>query len=374
MIKRIKKLTALVLAAALAVLPANAAMADVVTAGDSGKVTVSNVLHIAEGTTVPTIEYTYTTTSVTVSQAEKTVTVPSDTASQSISYSSSDTIENDMVSKNFVLDLSTSNISYPSAGVYEFKVVETCDSSAVVASDDEKVNLDQMLDDKEYLISVYVKNSDDGLVIYGVTAQSYDSDTGELGEKVESLKFEETFIRVLSTLTSLSINKTIAGEYADMTKEFSYTVSFVNPSTVSEQTIAMTVHKADGSEKATGSVDLTDSEIGELTFTLGHGEYVLFTDVTAGTSYTVEETAADGYTASYTKVAGGTESDKVTGTKVDTTVISDAGENSVSYVNTYKDITVTGVIVNNAPFVAMIAFAALALIGLTVLAIRRRYR
>ena len=88
----------------------------------------------------------------------------------------------------------------------------------------------------------------------------------------------------------------------------------------------------------------------------------------------VTETAVEGYTASYKQVVGGTEGETVDGTSVPETIIYDSGSNKVSYVNTYKDITVTGVVMNNAPFAAMIAVAVLAFASFVFIRFKRRKR
>ena len=381
---RLRKISAVVIAGALAILTsvsltpnsfAEAAetQGNVITVGDGGEINVVNLLHIADGTTVPNISYTYTTSSVIKSQAEATVDVPESEATKKIKYSSSDTIKNDMVSKNAVIDLSTEKITYPSAGVYEFLIEESCDESEIeVTADSVSVNLDQESDAQAYLVSVYVKNTSNGLKIYGVTVQAYDKSSGEVsGSKIAEVIFEETYVKVLSTLTSLSVDKTVKGDYADLTKKFDYTVTFKNPSTTASQTIDISIGRSDGTSE-TDSITVDGTTAKTYTFKLGNYDYVNFLNIYSGTVYTLEETAVDGYTASYTQVVGGTEKDSVTATKVDDTVLSDGGTNSVSYINSYKDITVTGVVMNNAPFMVMISLAGVAFVAFVVIGFKRK--
>lgn len=47
-------------------------------------------------------------------------------------------------------------------------------------------------------------------------------------------------------------------------------------------------------------------------------------------------------------------------------------ENKVDYTNTYKDIAVTGIIVNNFPFIIMIAIAVVAFAGIVAMNSKKR--
>ncbi len=47
-------------------------------------------------------------------------------------------------------------------------------------------------------------------------------------------------------------------------------------------------------------------------------------------------------------------------------------ENKVDYTNTYKDIAVTGIIVNNFPFIIMIGMAIVAFAGIVVMNSKKR--
>ncbi len=370
MIKRIKKITAMLLAAACVLTAAGNAMADkaaaeVVTAGNSGEVTVENVLHIAKGTTVPDVTYTYKLEPCSLSSDVLTVAVPSSEANRTISYTKDSEIVNDTVSGSVVFDLSTDKVAYPSAGIYGFSISEECDYSSDKLTG---------VTDKKYYVLVYIKNSDDGLVIYGVTVQPYGSDDEEPGAKTAKALFEETYIDIDSDITTLTVDKTVKGDYADLTKTFDYKITFTNPSTVSNQTIQMVVEGSHGNSKEEQLSLTKAAPKGSLRFTLGNGDKATFTDIAAGTIYSVTETAVEGYTASYKQVVGGTEGETVDGTSVPETIIYDSGSNKVSYVNTYKDITVTGVVMNNAPFAAMIAVAVLAFASFVFIGFKRRKR
>ena len=368
MIKRLRKMVGVLLSGALTLsmlCGVGVKADDLVTAGTSGTVEVKNVLHIAEGTTVPDVTYTYNAKPYSLSSDVLTIDLPSSEEEKTISYSSSDKIVNDTVSGNVTFDFSLDTVGYGNAGVYGFLISESTNNS--------EHGLDEMTD-KQYYVLVYIKNTSSGLEIYGVTVQEIDTESGELGEKVSEIVYEETYVNTTSSLTTLSVDKVVKGDYADLSKTFKYEITFTNPSTVSEQVIQMEVV---GSHDNSSSKELTLSgagQSGSLEFTLGNGDYAVFTDIIAGTVYSLKETSADGYTASYTQVVGGESKETVTGTDVDDTIIYDKDKNSVSYTNTYKDITVTGVVMNNAPFALMIGAAVLAIIGFVMLELKRRKR
>ena len=366
MIKRIKKIAALILTAACVLTTANSAVAantnsGVVTAGKSGEVKVEKILHIAKGTTVPDVKYDYNLEPCSLSS--DVLTVPSVKASKTIAFSKDDEIIDDKVTKSATFDLSTKAIAYPSAGVFGFSITEEdgSDSSAITSLV------------KKYYVLVYIKNTDKGLEIYGVTVQPF-GEEGKLGAKTGTALFEDTYIDIDSDMTNLTVSKKVEGEYADYSKTFSYKINFANPSTVEDQTIQMIVEGTHGNSKKE-QLRLTKSvSSGSLEFVLGNGDKATFTDIAAGTVYSVKETAVEGYTASYQQVVGGTEGKSIEGTDVPDTIIYDMGANSVSYVNKYKDITVTGVVMNNAPFAAMIALAVLAFASFIIIGIKRRKR
>ncbi len=369
MIKRLKKMAALLLTAACVLTTANSVIAantdsGVVTAGKSGEVKVEKILHIAEGTTVPDVKYVYNLEPCSLSSDVLTVSTPDAKASKSISFSKDDKIVDDKVTGEVAFDLSTEKIAYPSAGIFGFSITEDNSSAGSVSSD-------SLI--KKYYVLVYVKNTDSGLAIYAVTVQPFGED-GKPGAKTGVALFEDTYADVDSEMTNLTVTKKVTGEYADYTKTFNYKISFSNPVTVDDQTIQMVVEGTHGNSK-TGQLKLTKKKSsGSLEFVLGDGDKATFTDIAAGTKYSVTETAVEGYTASYKQVVGGTEKESVEGTSVPETIIYDMGANSVSYVNKYKDITVTGVVMNNAPFAVMIAMAVLAFVSFIVIGIKRRKR
>jgi hypothetical protein len=80
-------------------------------------------------------------------------------------------------------------------------------------------------------------------------------------------------------------------------------------------------------------------------------------NVLVGTTYNVEETAVAGYTQSYAAVSNGANvtdtSDVLVGEKTNTGTMT----------NAYNDITITGVLLNSAPFILLGAIAVAGMVA-----------
>jgi hypothetical protein len=102
-------------------------------------------------------------------------------------------------------------------------------------------------------------------------------------------------------------------------------------------------------------------------FTLKDGQSLKFdNDLPAGTTYTLTETGTPGYTASAVVTENGatptTDQAQNTGDKLTlTSKLIGEGTNTAAFTNTYKDVTPTGININNSPFVALILISAAAL-------------
>ena len=243
---------------------------------------------------------------------------------------------------------------FPHAGVYEYTVKE------------KKGDLtDITYSSKEYTLRVYVANRPDNsgeTYIKTITAEEEEN-------KTDNLLFTNTYSK---NSGSLIIEKNTIGELADKTKEFEFTITFAQSST-SDQTVF------------TGKIG--DQEIvcraGEpTTFQLHDKQKLEFENLLVGTNYVVTEKGeeGDGYIPSITVI----ENSKLTvddkkGNEKDDLSSSDEGadnligekENKVTFTNTYQDIPITGIILNNIPFLLLLVLSAIAFGTLAVL--KRRW-
>ena len=252
------------------------------------------------------------------------------------------------VSKNSNISFGT----FPHAGEYVYTVTETKESATGVEYSEDT-----------YTLRVYVKNGDSGLEIRNMTAEKRTS-TGITRNKVSEMKFTNTYRKT----TSLEITKKTEGELADKTKKFDFTITIIPSQT--EKNPSSYTGKI-GEKRVTVYRDTPN------TFQLHDGETLKFDSLPAGTRYVVTETGAnDGYTPSVTVIENGTETVKkkadseaegISSVNEQETNLVGENENKVTFTNTYKNIPLTGIFMNNLPFVIVIGIAVLALGTLAVL-------
>lgn len=328
-----------------------AVMAEKAPAPTVGQAGITKNLHIAEGITVP--DTTFTFNIIQIDGDETTV------AKTTTAAFNADTVTNDLVSKAATTELANAT-KYPHAGVYTFKVSEKKDNVAGMT-----------YDTKYYTVNVYVVNDGDDLKVDSITAN-------DGTEKVTKMSFDNIYVKD----SSLTIEKEVAGAQADKTKHFNFTINMTKASTDTRASYTGTIVRGDKCKETHQNVVLTFDNNGKATANvkLCDGDTITFGNIAAGTRYTVTEAAvADGYTPSVAVVENGA-------TAVQTNAASDAegikaenkliGENanSVVFTNAYADAPVTGVIINNLPYVVLVAAAVCALAALVLINRRRQYR
>ena len=332
-------------AAAAGLMAAVMCMGTVVSAADIPTVNaeIQKDFQIAEGITVPDITFTFT--------FERKKSDAPEIEDKTVTYSSNDGVTSGISSKT-VADI-FSGVTFPHAGVYTYTVKETAGAPSVE-------NGTVTYDESVYTVRVYVKNTEDGLAIDQITAAK--SGAAGTEEKQDAIKFVNKFEKT----TSLTVAKHTKGALADKTKAFTFKVTFTKPSTY------------DGSTFVSGNDTYTFGQ--EYTFTLADGGQKVFSNLPAGTRYVVTEVeAADGYAPSVTVVENGTQTvtnktaadaDSLATAETEKTNLAGEGTNTVTFTNTYKDVPITGIIMNNLPFVILILAAAAGLVGYLV--IRRK--
>ena len=114
-----------------------------------------------------------------------------------------------------------------------------------------------------------------------------------------------------------------------------------------------------------------------VTFTLPAGKNMMIRSCYAGSKVTVDQQGVANWTATAkTMFNGKADSSTLTAAvgknlKVENKTLGQQ-ENKVDYTNTYKDIAVTGIIVNNFPFIIMIGMAIVAFAGIVVMNSKKR--
>lgn len=312
----------------------------------NGTVPITKKFEMADGLRTPAATFKFTARPQTQDALPATIANVSFTEGQT----------GTLIGEKYVLE-GTTAISFqgtwPHVGEYVYTVTEKQESMSNVT-----------YDASSYTLRVYVINGTNGLEVEKITAQ------GEKG-KTDKILFTNTYAKNDATLT---IEKNTTGKYANKTKEFKFEITFTN-SPMSEQT-SFTGNI--GSEPVVCTAGTPKS------FTLADGEQLVFSHLPVGTTYVVEELAAsDGYTPSVTVVENRTttvnnRTAALEGDALDT--LREGGkknlvgeyENTVTFTNTHQGgVVPTGILMNNLPFILLVAVAIVAFVSLAVIKRRR---
>ena len=153
------------------------------------------------------------------------------------------------------------------------------------------------------------------------------------------------------------------------TGSFDYTMKVTKPSGIAT-TDNTYVYYVNGTQK-TGTYGT------EVTFTLPDTKSMMIKSCYAGSKVTVEQNGVANWTATAeTTFNGVKDTQKLSAAVGKNLKVADKTlgqkENKVDYKNIYKDIAVTGIIVNNFPFIIMIAIAVVAFAGIVAMNSKKR--
>lgn len=231
----------------------------------------------------------------------------------------------------------------------------------------------------EYYLHILVYQG--GTEYFVTTTNSKDDvQTQEDGSKVLNNKVDK--IQFLNKYTkrggssdgddapSLTIKKTVEqGTLTKADQKYTFTVSFTANNLNPTKAYSYVIKNASDEQQGTGTITADNA-----TLELQDGWYAEFADVPAGTTVTVTE----GYVTNIEAVKANVVSDGEN--KGDTTfstpsttaltvadVLVGEGENTIAYTNTYKNVTITGVATNVAPYVTLVVVAFVAVAAYVVL-------
>ena len=341
-------LSALFLAAAAMMLPVTPAYA----AEASGSVDFVKAIDMtdAPGATVPNATYSYSIAAGTAAAATDTTLEIKAGVMEGVSitptaaFTSADTIVGNAVSKDITVTFT--NVNFPSAGIYRYVITETDPSVAGLTTDGEN----------SIYLDVYVLNDGEGLKIgdYQFTTSNSAPDTD--GDYETSAKLEgdtdtyETY--------SLTVQKAIAGDLADMTAKFSIDVDFSNLSDGTK----LTVGETQTDPAADGAVSVNAE--------LGNGGTVTITGIPADADYAVVENllSSQGYTVTATVDNADQTVQYANGEYSFAQQEMDATNHAVIVTNTKTAVSPTGIIRDIAPYALLVVAAA----GACVIFLRKR--
>lgn len=238
--------------------------------------------------------------------------------------------------KDIAVDFSS--VNYRTVGIYKYKITEANNHTAGVTyapAIGMKVTVGNASDENT---SVEVKS---------VSFWTLDEDGKTFKEKINGDDaFENTY-----TANTLTMTKTVKGDMGDKENDyFTYTLTLKGAAGVNYPES----YEVKGGTKTDNpkSVSVKAGEMTTYTFKLKHGDSIYIENLPKDITWSVEETPAEGYTA-YTEYG---MLNKTQGTSYNGT--TNGQEITAAFTNVKEGEIDTGVILDNAPYILMLAVVA----------------
>ena len=232
---------------------------------------------------------------------------------------------------------------FPNVGIYYYTVTEAASGTAGVTT-----HAGDML----LKVSVVYNDAGTALEEKYVFYNRMDSTTGEGTKGTKGAAIENTY-----SAGSLEVTKEVTGNLGDKKKEFKATVTFTAPD---DETVKSTISYVDDSKEKTiepgawKKNDKTGKVEASVEITVKHDEIITFNNIPYGVTYIVKED-------DYTKTAEGAkdyDEAKYTYSDEEGKMI-DSAKDTVKITNNKGDGEIdTGVILDNAPYILMLAVVA----------------
>lgn len=267
-------------------------------------------------------------------------------------------------------------------GTFVYKITEKTGSTPTTVYDVDK----NTLGDLYMVVSVTHKLKDEtskeivpNVYEYSVSLRRYNGavsasnvEVVSTGKKVPNTNAFTNTYGAGNSVNDVTLSKTVHGSFGDLSKTFDFIVKFEMPASATDVTYgAIVATKSDKSIiikqgetviSAEGSADAVNLEYGkEYTVTMKHDQNVVFSNLPANVTYTMTEDGA---------VAGKLGDYTVTGEQSAKKTMGSADE-TVAIVNTHEGTPDMGVVLDNAPYIAMLAIVA---IGGVALMLNKRRR
>lgn len=267
-------------------------------------------------------------------------------------------------------------------GTFVYKITEKTGSTPTTVYDVDK----NTLGDLYMVVSVTHKLKDEtskeivpNVYEYSVSLRRYNGavsasnvEVVSTGKKVSNTNAFTNTYGAGNSVKDVTLSKTVHGSFGDLSKTFDFIVKFEKPASATDVTYgAIVATKSDKSIiikqgetviSAEGSADAVNLEYGkEYTVTMKHDQNVVFSNLPANVTYTMTEDGA---------VAGKLGDYTVTGEQSAKKTMGSADE-TVAIVNTHEGTPDMGVVLDNAPYIAMLAIVA---IGGVALMLNKRRR
>lgn len=298
------------------------------------------------------------------------------------------------------------NVTFPHAGIFVYELTETHNTNPAIDGDAHDM---LYYSQANYILTVYVANKADGsgTYVYAVGARVITDDLGEPAEgKVDPtpggdgedfffsrMVFANDYVKTEGPVdpetpdpvneSTLDVSKAVAGDFADTTQYFDFTMTLAVPELVRDVPAyykayvvedGVVIDPANNAVAGLLGADGTYIQIstsGPTAFALKHGQKLVFVDTPVGTVYTATEMAATHYTTTVTVVTGGGTGITLDGLATGEQLIGETA-NSAGFINTRDSVTPTGLNLNNLPFIGLILLAAGALVTFVAVKVRKR--
>lgn len=334
---KLKKLFAGVVAAAMIATMSFPAFAARPTpnVGSDGLVTITKKYTVtgSEEKKAPAETFTFTVTpGAKVNGAEKTVekseatTIPTMAANSNEKTVAFTALTEDGTG-TFTVDVANLNITKP--GIYYYTVTETPSNTAGVDYAAKSMIM--------VITAGYADDGEDSSLSYWAALH----DSTNYNDK--NSKFENTY-----TAGSLKVTKKVTGSLGDKDKKFNVDVTFTAPAgkTV-KSTITYVNNGAESIAPDAWKLNTTTNQYeAKVTVELAHKGSVQFNNIPKGVTYIVEEQDYSG--AEYTATYEGDKSGTIANDVKSTTITNHKGDDNID----------TGVILDNAPYILMLAVVA----------------
>lgn len=274
-----------------------------------------------------------------VDQYENEATLPTTYPAVTLGKASFTSMEEGTYTAEATVTIDQESVKASALGVYTYKIEEVAGTNAGVSYVAEPV----------YLVVTVLR--DEANEWHYVAAIHYEKPDGE--------KTAQTTNEYDSG--SLTVTKQITGNMADMTKKFSFTITFNAPDDlIMNSAMKITVGNISGYELWTPCANSAS-----YTNSIGDGESIVITNIPAGVTYTITEVKED-YTQSSVTGEEVTGEDEKT---VSGTIEAD-DEDAAEFTNELKSNVDTGVALDSAPYIVMLVVA---MVGMVALVAKKRY-
>lgn len=277
--------------------------------------------------------------------------------------------------ENFKIKLNELNIPTGGTGIYVYKITEKDNGTPAVSYNTDGGRL--------YLIVTVTHVTDgngniqDGLYNYAVALRRGDDNitaaNAAKGTKVLATEAFHNTYGAGNSVNSVELKKTVHGNFGDLGKDFTFNVTF---NKAVDKNYGNIDFEAENGRKVYKANDPTQTGVNELEYgveyvvTLKHGETIEFGNLPADVTYTMVENGKQDVEGTqkvdgiYTVTGEKTEDNKGTVTASATTAKEEI-------VNTNQESPDMGVVLDNAPYIAMLAIVA---IGGVALMLNKRRR